>query len=325
MRRRTLAAALCGVVALPAASRAQPADRVRRLGILTAIAADDHPGLAALREGLRALGWNEGRNLLIDLRSTDADPRRADALARELVERRPDVLVGHTLAATVALKKQTGTLPIVGVVVADPVGGGLVGSLARPDGNVTGFINFEPSIGGKWLELLGEVVPGLRRVGFMFNPATSTVAEYLRSVQGAAWSLGIEIVLSPVRSETEIEAVIGALGGTPGTGLIVPPDVFLSTHDVRVVDLAAKHRLPVMYAYRRWAARGGLMVYGIDPVDLFRRAAPYVDRLFKGAHVAELPMQYPTRFEFAINLRTAKALGITVPPTLLARADEVIE
>lgn len=325
MRRRTLAAALGGALALPAAGRAQPGERVRRVGILAAIAADGHPGLAALREGLQVLGWIEGRNILFDLRSTDADPGRADALAMELVGRRPDVLVGHTLAATVALKKQTGTLPIVGIALADPVGSGLVDSLARPDGNVTGFVNFEPSIGGKWLELLGEVVPGLRRVGFMFNPATSTVAEYLRSVQGASRSLGIEIVVSPVRSESEIETIIGALGGTPGTGLIVPPDVFLSTNDARVVDLAAKHRLPTMYAYRRWAARGGLMVYGIDTVDLFHRAAPYVDRLLRGAHVAELPVQYPTKFEFAINLGTANALGVKISPALLARADEVIE
>lgn len=325
MRRRTLAAALGGVLALPAAVRAQQGERVRRVGILAAIAATDHPGLSALREGLQALGWIEGRHIVIDLRSTDADPGRADALAKQLVERRPDVLVGHTLAATMALKKQTGTVPIVGVVIADPVGAGLVASLARPDGNVTGFVNFEPSIGGKWLELLGEIVPGLRRVGFMFNPATSTVAEYLRSVQGAARSLGIEIVVSPVRSEAEIEAVFVTLGAMPGSGLIVPPDVFLSTNDTRVVDLAAKHRLPVMYAYRRWAARGGLMVYGIDTVDLFRRAASYVDRLLKGAQIAELPMQYPTKFEFAISLRAAKALGITIPDTLLARADEVIE
>ncbi len=326
MIRRALLASLgsaAAVASLPA--RAQPGQSMRRLGILMTISASEHPGLAALRDGLAELGWVEGRTLHIDLRSTDAHADRAPALAKELVALRPDALIGQALAGAAALKRATGTIPIVGVAVADPVAFGLVSNVARPEANVTAFANFEPSIGGKWLELLKEVAPGLKRVGFIFNPATSTVEGYLQAVEAAAPTFGLEVIRTPVHGEADIARVIGALGAAPGAGLIVPPDVFLTTNTGQVVGLAEKHRLPVVYAYRRWIDHGGLMVYGIDITDLYRRTALYVDRILKGARAADLPVQYPTKFEFVVNLKTARQIGLTVPRALLARADEVIE
>lgn len=304
---------------------AQAGQQLRRLGVLMAIPTDDHTGLAALREGLVRLGWIEGRNLAMDMRSTKARPELAASLAQQLVAQRPEVLIGHTLACATALKAATAAVPIIGVAIADPVGFGLVTNLPRPEANVTAFANFEPSISGKWLELLGEVTPGLKRVGFMFNPATSTVEEYLRALRSVATRYGVEIVETPVRDVADVANAVAFLASGPPSGLIVPPDVFLSSNRESVLGSVERHRLPTVYAYRAWVDRGGLMLYGVDTDDLFRRAATYVDRVLKGARAADLPVQFPTKLEFVINLKAARASGLVVPTSLLARAGEVIE
>jgi putative ABC transport system substrate-binding protein len=321
--RRTVLASAGG--ALASAAGAQTGQPLRRLGVLMGIPTDDHTGLAALREGLVRLGWIEGRNLAMDMRSTKAQPELAASLAQQLVAQHPEVLVGHTLACTTALKAATATVPIIGVAIADPVGFGLVTNLPRPEANVTAFANFEPSISGKWLELLGEVTPGLKRVGFMYNPATSTVEEYLRALRSAAPRYSVEIIETPVRDVAGVANAVAFLASGPPSGLIVPPDVFLTSIRESVIDLVERHRLPTMYAYRAWVDRGGLMVYGVDTDDLFRRAATYVDRVLKGARAADLPVQFPTKLEFVINLKAARATNLTVPTSLLARAAEVIE
>lgn len=323
MRRRRLLAAGSAALAASSSVRAQSA-AVRRLGILTAIPPEGHPGLVALRQGLAGLGWIEGRSLQVDLRSTGARPELTSSLAQQIVAAHPDVIVGHTLGCATALKAATPTIPIIGVAIADPVRFGLVTNLPRPEANVTAFANFEPSIGGKWLEVLREVTPRLKQVGFMFNPTTSTIDEYLLALRAAAPRLGVEIIEKPVKEQADIAHAVASLAsGT--SGLVVPPDVFLSTHADKVIGLAQQHRLPTVYAYRFWADRGGLMVYGIDTTDLFARAAVYVDRVLKGARAADLPVQYPTKFEFVINLKAARAVGLEVPAALLSRASEVIE
>jgi putative tryptophan/tyrosine transport system substrate-binding protein len=323
MRRRRLLAAGSAAIAASSTARAQ-SRATRRLGILTAIPTEGHRGLVALRQGLAGLGWIEGQNLQVDLRSTDARAELTALLAQQVVAGRPDAIVGHTLGCAAALKAATSTIPIVGVAIADPVRFGLVTNLPRPEANVTAFANFEPSIGGKWLEVLREVTPRLKQVGFMFNPTTSTIEEYLLALRAGAPRLGVEIVEKPVKEKTDIAHAVGSMAvGT--SGLIVPPDVFLTSHADMVVGLVQKHRLPTVYAYRLWAARGGLMVYGIDTTDLFRRASTYVDRVLKGARAADLPVQYPSKFEFVINLKAARAVGLEVPAALLSRADEVIE
>jgi ABC-type uncharacterized transport system substrate-binding protein len=315
-------------VAWPHAARAQQAERVRRIGLLMA-SADDREGQARvtpLKEGLKELGWTDGRNIQIETRFGGGDAGRIRAHAAELVALAPDVLVGHATPGTRALRQATSSIPIVMVAVNDPVEQGFVSSLAHPGGNITGFalINFQ--MVGKWLEMLKEAAPGVSRAALMFNPDTaSTYYVYLRSFEAEPRSIAVEVAEAPVRNTTEIEEAIAKLGREPGGGLIVPPDAFTVLHHQLLIRLAQQHRLPAVYAYRTYVAEGALMSYGPDVYDVFRRSASYVDRILKGAKPADLPIQQPTKFELAINLKTAKALGLQIPDKLLALADEIIE
>jgi putative tryptophan/tyrosine transport system substrate-binding protein len=309
---------------------AQGADRVRHLAVIMALAENDPLGasyLAALAEGLQAAGWHEGGNLRIDHRWAGGDLVRIGSLAHEVVASRPEVIVAHSSPVTAALMNETKSIPIVFVVVTEPLAQRLVTSLARPDANVTGFTNFEFSMGGKWLEILKEIAPGIVRVAVMFNPDTAPGAGtiFLRSIDTVAGNFAIDVTAAPVRDAGEIERTIAGLAGQPGTGLIVPPDVFLVIHRTAIVALAAQYRVPTMYQYDYFTRGGGLISYGVDVTDLFRRAASYVDRILKGAAAGDLPVQAPTKFQLVVNLKTAKSLGLIVPQTILARADEVIE
>src|SRR5262245_23064947 len=327
--RRQVITLLGGAAAWPLAARAQRTEQLRRVGVLIGSAESDPesvPRVAALERGLTELGWVSGRNLAIDYRWAAGDAAQMQAFARELVQLHPDVLVASTTPVAAALRRETGTIPIVFVVVSDPVGSGFIASLARPGGNMTGFINIEASLGGKWLELLKEVAPRLDRVAAMFNPDTAPHASYyLQPLEAAAPLFAVKPVAMPVRSVADIEQGVAGLGVPPTGGLIVLPDAFTAVQRRVIVTAAATAKVPAIYPFRFMAGDGGLMSYGVDLIDLFRRAAPYVDRILRGNKPADLPVQQPTKFEFAINLKTAKALGIEVPPTLLARADEVIE
>jgi putative ABC transport system substrate-binding protein len=331
MKRREFIALAAGVAALPIAARAQQSDRVRRIGVLMGGAEGDSQakdGIAAFRTALKELGRTDGNNIRIDIRWGQTNVERMRDLAKELVSLQPDVLLGQTTQPVAALQAATGTIPIVFVVVSDPVGSRFVASLPRPGGNITGFINIEASLGGKWIEVLKEILPNVSRAALMFNPDTATYFKYyLEPFEAATRFRGIEPMAAPVRTAADIDRVIASLGGRPDAGLTVMPDTSLSTQTNRalIVSLTARHRVPTIFGYRFWVDDGGLVSYGIDQTDLFRRAPAYIDRILKGAKPAELPVQLPTRFEFAVNLKTAKTLGLEIPPTLLARADEVIE
>lgn len=332
MKRREFLGLVGGTaVAWPAVVRAQQSDRVRRIGILMGGTPGDsqsEAGLVAFRDGLQKLGWTDGKNLKFDTRWTNADLEKAKVLARELVALQPDLIFAHTTQPTAALQRETTTIPIVFVIVSDPVGSGFVSSLPRPGGNITGFINLEASLGGKWIELLKDIRPNAKRAALMFNPDTATYSKYyLEPFEAAARLQGIEPIAAPVRGPADIERAIAGLNGQPDAGLVVMPDTFLAIQKVRdlITSLAARQHLPAIFPYRYFVADGGLISYGIDQVDLYRRAPVYVDRILKGAKASELPVQLPTRFELTVNLKTAKALGIELPATLLARADEVFE
>jgi putative ABC transport system substrate-binding protein len=311
------------------AVRAQQGERLRRVGGLMNLLQDDPGGqkeTTAFRQALAELGWNDGRNIRIDLRWPGGDVERAQALAKELIGLRPDVLIGRSTPTTAALKRETGTIPIVFIGVAEPIESGLVESLARPGGNITGFTNFEGAIGGKWLQLLKEADPRIMRVAVIYNPQTAPFAGlFLRSVEEAAQTLAVTAVDMPVQSDAAIEAAMTAFAQQPGGGLVSIPDSFSSQHRDVVIALAASLRLPALYQGLFSTPSGGLIAYGVDTVDLLQRAAGYVDRILKGAKPADLPVQQPAKFQLSINLRTAKALGLDLPPTLIARADEVIE
>jgi ABC-type uncharacterized transport system substrate-binding protein len=284
--------------------------------------------VAAFKTALQAQGWIDGRNIQIDYRFAAADVDRMHAFAKELVALQPDLLMGQTTPVVAALKRETKTIPIVFVIVSDPVGSGFVESLPRPGGNITGFINIEASLSGKWIEMLREIVPGVTRAALLFNPQTAPYfAFYQQPFEAAARSNGVEPIAAPVRTAADIEGVFESLGGRPDAGLVLLPDIFTTTKinlDL-ITSLGARTRVPTIYPYRYMVAAGGLISYGIDTVDLYRRAPVYVDRILKGVKPADLPVQLPTKFELAINLKTAKALGIDIPATLLGRADEVIE
>jgi putative ABC transport system substrate-binding protein len=329
MRRREFITLLGGAAAAwPLAARAQP-DRMRRIGVLVILTEDDpdtKARLAGLRQGLERLGWFEGRNVRIDYRFDPAGTQ-VQVLAKELVALQPDVVICQASPATSALQRETHTIPIVFVGVADPIGSGFVASLAQPGGNITGFLLFEASITGKWLAMLRDIAPSLARAALVINPKTAVYYEfYLRAAQAAASSLGIELVLAPIEnSPANIERVFEAFARAPNGGLMLLPDTNTTIHRDLIIRLAARYRLPAVYSDRLFVVAGGLMCYGTDRTDQFRQAASYVDRILRGAKPADLPVQVPTRYETVVNLRTAKALGLTVPPALLVAADEVIE
>ena len=331
MRRRHFITLLGGTAAAwPIAARAQQLER-RRLGVLTTFSNSDalaEGWLAAFRKGLDEAGWRDGRNVQIDYRWAAGDASRLQAFAKELVAPQPDVIFAVTTPAVAALLRETRTLPIVFAQVSDPVGSGFVASLARPGGNVTGFtnINIESSIGGKWLELVKQVAPAVRRVAIIYNPATSPFANYyLRPFEAAGPAYGVQASAAAVDSDVDIENALAALAREPGGGFAVLPDTFTGIHREQIVSLAARYRLPAVYPFRWFAEIGGLLSYGIDSDDMFRRAGSYVDRVLKGAKPADLPVQAPVKYELLVNLKTARALGLEVSTTLLATADEVIE
>jgi len=331
MRRREFILALGGAAAAllrPLAARAQQAERVRRIGLLMG-AADDREGqarVAALKQGLQELGWTDGRNIQIETRFAGADGDRIRAHAAELVALVPDVIVGQTTPVIRALRQATSSIPIVIAAVNDPVEQGFVSSLAHPGGNITGFTFIDFQMVGKWLEMLKEAAPGLSRAGLMFNPDMSPhYYVYLRSFEAVPRSIAAEVAAAPVRDTTEVEEAFAKFGRDPGAGLIVPPDAFTLVHHQLFIRLAQQYRVPAVYSFRTYVAEGALMSYGPDGYDNFRRSASYVDRILKGAKPADLPIRQPTKFELAVNLKTAKALGLQIPDKLLALADEVIE
>jgi ABC-type uncharacterized transport system substrate-binding protein len=328
MKRRQFITLLGGAAAMcPLAARAQQGERIRRIGVLMYLPADDPEGqarLAALVQALKQLGWSDGRNLQIDTRWATADNIRRHAA--ELVALAPDALVAGTGTATVApLLEATRTLPIVFVSVIDPVGAGFVASLAQPGGNATGFTIYEFSMSGKWLELLKEIAPRVTRAAVLRDPAVASGIGQFGAVQIVAPSLGVQVTPVDVRDAGEIERALTAFARSLNGGLIVTGAAVAFVHRDLIISLANRHRLPAVYWHRRFVASGGLISYGPETTDPFRRAAGYVDRILKGEKPADLPVQAPTKYELVINLKTAKALGLTVPDTLLARADEVIE
>ena len=325
MRRRDFIKAIGGAsAAWPLAALAQ-ADRLRKIGVLMPFDGPRaHAQLAAFRRGLEGLGWSEGRNARFDVRfATSAEQIRA--LAQELIALQPDVILAGTTPPAIALQRESRTIPIVFAAVADPIGAGLVASLARPGGNLTGLLSFEDSLTGKWITMLKEIAPHLERIAFMANPKTSPHDYFLRAARSMASSLAIEVVSSPIESVADIEETMESLTRMTKCGLVITPDTTTFSHHDRIIALAARHRLPTVYFGRVWVSVGGLMSYGIDLVIQFGEAAAYVDRILRGAKAADLPVQTPTRFETAINLKTAKSLGLTVPRVLLVAADEVIE
>jgi putative tryptophan/tyrosine transport system substrate-binding protein len=301
---------------------------LRRLGALMGSAENDPEGIrraAALQQGLRELGWVAGSNLRIDYRWAAGEADRFQRFARELVELQPDVILANSAPGLVALKRNTSTIPIVFVLVSNPVVGGIVENLAHPGGNITGFAGFDFLMGGKWLETLREIAHGVTRVALLGHPEFSPYEEFWRPFEARARQLTVEPIRDPVRSDSELKAVLEALGSTPGSGLIVLPDVFTAQKRSLLVRLAEDYRLPAVYPYRHFVEGGGLISDGIDSGDVFQRSAAYFDRILRGAKPADLPVQQPTKFELAINLKTARALGLTVPPVLRSRADQVIE
>ena len=330
MKRRQFISLLGRAAAVwPLAARAQQAGPVRRIGVLIGLAESDpevQSWFAAFRRALAKLGWTEGSNLRIELRWAGYDPDRMKTFAKELVDMRPDVILSVTTPVTGFLVRETRTIPIVIVTVADPISSGFVTTLGRPGGNVTGFALYEPGMGGKWLELLKQIEPGVTRVALLFNPATSVpVKFYMSSIEAAASSFAIQAKTAPVHGKDEIEGAIAALAGNPGAGLIVMPDLFNTINRDLIIALAARYRVPAIYFFRSFADLGGLVSYGPDYAEQYPQAAGYIDRILKGEKPADLPIQMPIKVELVINLKTAKALGLDVPLQLQLRADEVIE
>jgi putative ABC transport system substrate-binding protein len=328
LRRREFIAGVGGAAAWPVAARAQQGDRVRRIGVLMGGDQNDPVAktqVSAFTQALADLGWTDGRNVRMDLRWGAGDTNQIRALAQELVSLQPDIILANSTVATVALQRETRTIPIVFASIGDPVAtGGIVARLNQPGGNITGFAAWEPTLAGKWLEMLSEIAPGLKRAAIMFNPDTFA-ASIMPSIETAARSLKIVPIIAPVHSDGEIETAIIALGGEPGGGLVVLPDVFTSAHRVAIILAAARNNVPAVYRFSSFARDGGLLSYGPDPVDPWRRAASYVDRILRGDKPGDLPVQFPVKYEMVLNLKTAKALGLAVPPSILLRATEVIE
>jgi len=332
MRRREFLALLGGIAiaARPGMGRAQHPGRTRRIAILLGVAESDPEAqsrVGALRQELERLGWVDGRNIRIEQRWTGGDAERLRAYTAELVASAPDVIVANPTPIVAALKQATRTIPIVFALVSDPVSSGFVESWAQPGGNITGFTSFESSMAGKWLQALKQMAPRVAQVAVVFNPETAASGGeiFLRPLEEAASPFGFQVRPARVRSAAEIAGLGGLLAVGGAAALLVMPDIFTTNHRAEIIALAERQRLPALYPFRFFATSGGLMSYGIDTLDVFRRAATYVDRILKGAKVGELPVQGPAKFELAINMKTANSLGLTVPPSLLALADEVIE
>jgi putative ABC transport system substrate-binding protein len=327
MKRREFIAFVGGAAVWPVVARAQQG-KLRRMGLLVGYAENDPESkarLAGLRAGLEGLGWFEGRNLHIDYRYAPANMERARALARDLVALRPEVILAQSPGVVSALQRETKEIPIVFVGVTDPIAMGVIASIARPGGNLTGLIQSEGSISGKWLSMLKEIAPSLLRVAFVGNPNGGTYTYFKRTIEELAPSFGLEIVPSPITNAAEAQRAIAALANLPGSAFIIPPDTTAQSHRDLIISLAARHRLPAVYQARYWVDAGGLMSYGTDRVAEHRQAAAYIDRILRGEKPADLPVQTPIKFETVLNLKTAKALGLVVPPGLLIAADEVIE
>ena len=328
MRRRAFISLLGGAATWPLAARAQQGESMRRIGVLMSTSADDpegHARLGAFQQGLQQSGWTIGRNVRIDSRWPAGDSERLRRYAAELVALSPDVILATGSAAAGPLLQATRTVPVVFVIVPDPVGAGFVNSLSRPGGNATGFIQFEYGISGKWLELLKQIAPGVTRAAILRDPAISAGIGQFGAIQAVAPSLGVEVSPVNVRDADEIERAIGDFARSANAGLIITGSALAVVHRHLIITLAAKHRLPAVYFQRTLVADGGLISYGADGIDQYRRAVGYVDRILKGEKPADLPVQMPTKYELVINLKTAKALGLEIPSSVLARADEVIE
>jgi len=327
MRRREFTFLLGGAVAIPLAALAQQTERARLIGVLIGVDnnVEGQARLAAFRNGMHDLGWNEGQNIQLDVRFTGGLADRARAYAAEIIKSAPDVILANTSIVVAALKDQTTKIPIISAQVVDPVNSGFVDSLAHPGGNITGFVSLDFGIGAKWLELLKQIAPRVTRVGVLRDAKIPGGTGTMGAIQAATSSFRVELKALDVNDAATIERGLSAFAREPNGGLIVPASPATSIHNELIVRLAARFRLPAIYPYPFFVKSGGLLSYGIDNHDLWQRAADYVDRILKGANPAELPVQEPTKFELAINLKTAKALGLTVPAPLLARADEVIE
>jgi ABC-type uncharacterized transport system substrate-binding protein len=329
MRRRNFLTLLGGAAAAwPLAAQAQQDGRMRRVGVLVFGAGRDpevQARLAGFRQGLERQGWSEGRNVRVDYRYAQASPEEAQVLAKELVALQPDVILSETVAVTDALQRESSTIPIVFVQVSDPIGAGYVASLARPGGNLTGFLLYEASVVGKWLAMLKEIAPRLERVAFVAPTSLGSYDYFLRSAEAMAPALALELVPSKVETAADIERAIESFARGANGGLLFLPNTLASLHRDLIVPLAARHRLPAVYPSRIYVTAGGLMSYETDRTDMFRQAAGYVDRILRGEKPANLPVQAPVKYETVLNLKTAKALGLTVPDLLLVRADEVIE
>jgi putative tryptophan/tyrosine transport system substrate-binding protein len=329
VKRREFMTLLGGAAAAwPLAARAQQSERMQRIGFLSGVPESD-PEIQSWARGfvqrLEELGWVNGRNLRIDIRFGDTDATRLSMLATELIELGPHVILASGGPAAIAVRQHTFSIPIVFVQVADPVSAGFVTNLARPEGNITGFTNFEFSVGGKWLQLLKECAPSTDRIAVVFDPATPTWAAFLRTIEAAAPSFGLRLIPAGVRNADEIIERIAAFARNPNGALVVLPSSLAIQHRRSIIDVAAMHRLPAVYPFRLFTVDGGLMSYGIRSLDLYIGAASYVDRILRGAKVAELPIQLPTKYELVINLKAATIAGLTIPPTLLVHANEVIE
>src|SRR6478672_803272 len=330
MRRREFITLLGGAAAAwPVAARAQQPERMPLVGVLmgTTDNAEARSRITAFLQALQELGWTEGRTVQIDLRWGGRSPESIAEQARELTQLKPDVIFTGPTNALIPLQKETRTIPIVFATVSDPLGQGFVQSLARPNGNITGFSNLEYSLIGKWLQLLKEAAPGVTQVGLMISTLNASSLKWYQMFKAVAPTLAIEPIDAPIGTEAEIEPTIKSLAHRPNSALIVAGDTLVEAPAARqtIIDLTAKHRLPAVYGVQSFAPEGGLLVYGIDPIDPYRRAASYVDRILKGEKPGDLPVQRPTKFRFVVNLKTAKALGIELSPTLVATADEVIE
>jgi ABC-type uncharacterized transport system substrate-binding protein len=330
VKRRELITLLGGAaVAWPLSARAQQPDRIRRVGLLIGLAEDDPDSkarLGAFRQGLEQLGWSEGRNIHLDVRYVlPANEQQAQMLAKELLAASPDLVVAQTTALTAAFRRAGGNIPIVFIAVGDPIGSGFIVNLARPGGNLTGLTLYDGSVTGKWLEMLKEIDPRVTRAAFIINPKTSSFPLLARDTETMGRSLALELTLSTIENAGDIGSVIESFGRLPNGGLVFPPNATTTANRDLIVALAAKYRLPAVYAWREFVTAGGLLSYGTNFVELFRQAASYVDRILRGSSPADLPVQTPARYETVLNLKTAKALGLTVPAGLLAAVDEVIE